>query len=269
MDFFEIIHLFLDLISNKKLIIFEKFLITIKDFITKKNMQQKPSIEEFISAAQSINSITINSSQFLLNLFITAVLASVLALVYVKYGNSLSNRKHFSRNFILISMTTMVVITIVKSSLALSLGLVGALSIVRFRAAIKEPEELAFIFLAITIGLGLGANQTLITIIALVFIVIFIILIKTFSKDIYEEQNLHLVISSENPNKINSRDIIKILKKSCNSIDLKRLDESNDNIELSFLIEIDGISKISNLKNELKLIDKKINITFLDNKGLL
>ena len=43
-------------------------------------------------------------------------------------------------------MTTMVVITIVKSSLALSLGLVGALSIVRFRAAIKEPEELAFYF---------------------------------------------------------------------------------------------------------------------------
>jgi len=48
-------------------------------------------------------------------------------------------------------MTTMLVISIVKSSLALSLGLVGALSIVRFRSAIKEPEELVYIFLSMAI----------------------------------------------------------------------------------------------------------------------
>ena len=53
----------------------------------------------------------------------------------------------------------MIIITIVKSSIALSLGLVGALSIVRFRAAIKEPEELTFLFICIAIGVGLGAGQ--------------------------------------------------------------------------------------------------------------
>ena len=46
-----------------------------------------------------------------------------------------------------------------KSSLALSLGLVGAFSIVRFRTPIKEPEELAYLFMAIAMGLGLGADQ--------------------------------------------------------------------------------------------------------------
>ena len=51
--------------------------------------------------------------------------------------------------------------------LALSLGLVGALSIVRFRTAIKEPEELAFLFFAIGLGIGLGDNQRLITLLAL------------------------------------------------------------------------------------------------------
>ena len=50
-------------------------------------------------------------------------------------------------------------IVIIKNSLALSLGLVGALSIVRFRAAIKEPEELVYLFLVIAIGLGCGAGQ--------------------------------------------------------------------------------------------------------------
>ena len=56
------------------------------------------------------------------------------------------------------------IISIVKSSLALSLGLVGALSIVRFRAAIKEPEELVYLFFVISIGLSNGANQFLLSI---------------------------------------------------------------------------------------------------------
>ncbi|MHC5004997.1 MAG: DUF4956 domain-containing protein, partial [Planctomycetota bacterium] len=55
---------------------------------------------------------------------------------------------------------TVLIIFVVKSSLALSLGLVGALSIVRFRAAIKEPEELVFLFFCIAIGLALGAEYS-------------------------------------------------------------------------------------------------------------
>ena len=72
----------------------------------------------------------------------------------------------------------MLIITIVKSSLALSLGLVGALSIIRFRAAIKEPEELAYLFISISIGLGFGANQAIITTLAFIIIILVIILLK-------------------------------------------------------------------------------------------
>ena len=76
---------------------------------------------------------------FGINLIFAAFLSFLLALLYEKFGQALSNRKSFSKNLVFLTMTTMLVITIVKSSLALSLGLVGALSIVRFRAAIKEP----------------------------------------------------------------------------------------------------------------------------------
>jgi hypothetical protein len=71
----------------------------------------------------------------------------------------MNNRAHFANSFLLLGMTTCVVIIVVKYSLALSLGLVGALSIVRFRAAIKDPEELTVLFLVIAIGLSFGANQ--------------------------------------------------------------------------------------------------------------
>ena len=74
----------------------------------------------------------------------------------------------------ILSGVVFLVIMVVKSSLALSLGLVGALSIVRFRTPIKEPEELVYLFLAIAIGLGLGAGQVLITTIIVLLILVFI-----------------------------------------------------------------------------------------------
>ena len=99
----------------------------------------------------------------------------------------------FAKNFVMMSMTTMFIITVVKSSLALSLGLVGALSIVRFRAAIKEPEELSYLFLTIAIGLGLGADQRLITIVAFIVIVAILWIRNVFHKSEIN-QNLHLTI---------------------------------------------------------------------------
>ncbi|MBN1978504.1 MAG: DUF4956 domain-containing protein, partial [Anaerolineae bacterium] len=104
------------------------------------------------------------------NLLLCIVLSSAVAWFYTRYGRSLSNRAKFARTLPVLALTTVLIISVVKSSLALSLGLVGALSIVRFRTAIKEPEELLYLFMAITIGLGLGADQRLPTILAIVVI---------------------------------------------------------------------------------------------------
>src|SRR5436190_937372 len=106
------------------------------------------TLEEYLA----IHSSQLSLLQVVINLCITAVLSFILAKVYERYGHSLSNRKMFARMFTVISMATMLIITIVKSSLALSLGLVGALSIVRFRTAIKEPEELTYLLINIAIG---------------------------------------------------------------------------------------------------------------------
>ena len=118
----------------------------------------------------------IDLSQFLLNALIGALLSWLVSMYYKRFGSSVSNRSQFANNFILLALTTMLIITIVKSSIALSLGLVGALSIVRFRAAIKEPEELIYLFLVIAIGLGMGADQAAITIVAFVLIMSILII---------------------------------------------------------------------------------------------
>ncbi len=107
-----------------------------------------------------------------LNLAVVLVLSQLLGWHFVRYAQVLSNKRKLARVLVYISTTTLLIITVVKTSLALSLGLVGALSIIRFRTPIKEPEELAYLFLAIALGVGLGANRPWET--ALVFTVVLI-----------------------------------------------------------------------------------------------
>lgn len=221
------------------------------------------TFEEFLTS----QSVDISVLPFIGNLLLSAVLAFILRGIYIKYGKALSNRQAFARNFILLTMTTMLIITIVKSSLALSLGLVGALSIVRFRAAIKEPEELAYLFLAIAIGLGLGADQRVITLVAFGIIIGIILLMKLTHKST-TDQNLFLTVSSHNPGKAQLEEIVQGLKKNCLSVNLKRFHDTKEQMEASFLVEFKDFSQLENTKSDLQQLSDTIKITFLDNKGL-
>jgi len=219
------------------------------------------TFEEFI-----VNQpMQIDLSSLILALILSALLAFILSKLYVRYGTSLSNRRKFAGNFVLLTTTTTLIITVVKSSLALSLGLVGALSIVRFRAAIKEPEELAFLFLAIGIGLGFGANQFIITIISFIIISTFIWGRHLIYKK-EESQNLYLTISGKG---ILLKDIVNILNKNCESVNLKRFDQLDGGLEASFLVDFDSFNKLERVKTELNSLSKSITISYLDKSGIL
>lgn len=211
--------------------------------------------------------IQISITGFVVNLLLVSLLTTLLSLIYTKFGNSLSNRKGFSNNFVLIGTATMIIITIVKSSLALSLGLVGALSIVRFRAAIKEPEELTYIFITIAIGLGMGADLRLITLLGFAFMALVIILKKQYSEK-EESSNLFLSINSSQAQSIDIQKIIEILKLNCSKVDLRRYDIKNNNLEASFQIELTDANKLKDTQSALLALDPSIGIGFMDNKHL-
>ncbi len=223
-------------------------------------MNENQTFEEFLA-----NQVPqISPIEFVINLIFTAIFAYILGRIYTRYGSSFSNKKLFASNFELIAVTTMIIITIVKSSLALSLGLVGALSIVRFRAAIKEPEELAYIFLTIAIGLGFGANQRLATFIGFIFL-IGVIALKNYFKASDTYKNLNFTVSTEKPININS--IIESISSFCEDVELKRLDENKKFMEASFLVEFKDFKTLSNVRKALYELDDSIQINFLDNKG--
>ena len=199
------------------------------------------------------------------NLFLSAVLSLILGWVYTKYGSALSNRQQFSRNFLPITMTTMFIITIVKSSLALSLGLIGALSIIRFRTAIKEPEELSYLFLAIAIGMGIGANQAIITVITLLTIAAIVCLKNVNNSSVESGQHLYLTVSSTTQDGNELDAIIKVLQKHCTHVNLKRFDENSNLLEVSFLVGFESYSQLEMGKSELQGLNDSMRISFLDN----
>lgn len=193
---------------------------------------------------------------------ITFVLGYILSWVYMRYGQSLSNRKRFGSTFPVRALTTMLIITVVKASLALSLGLVGALSIVRFRAAIKEPEELSFLFITIAIGLGLGAGQRAVTIIGFAMIVLAVLLRFYVFQRLDENKNIFLTISST-ANAFTLPELTAVLRENCASVDPKRYDQSGSSTEALFIVEFENFERLEAMRSRLSELDPGLRLTML------
>ena len=187
-------------------------------------------------------------------------------------GRALNDKDYFSDTFIPLAIITTLVITVIKFSLALSLGLVGALSIVRFRAAIKEPEELVYLFFIIAIGLANGANQFILSIIATVIIVAFLFLRNFYKNRKNNDGNFNsdsniLSINILDSDKKDIDEIIDRLKKSFKYLKLKSANIENKNRNYIFWYEVEN-QKIEILLKEISNIsDEYVNISIYSKSG--
>ena len=223
------------------------------------NLIAKRELENFF-----INSnIDIDFGNFFIALLLSLILAYFVKLTYIKVGRALNDKNYFSDTFIPLAIITTLVITVIKFSLALSLGLVGALSIVRFRAAIKEPEELVYLFLTIAIGLGNGAGQVKITLVGSIIaflIIIFFSKIK-IKKSLtnLESTQISITINNEMTNlKINN--LINQIKKHAISIDLVSLNKSKKLIIMNFNIVLKDFDKLNLINDKIIKLYPNANI---------
>ncbi len=215
--------------------------------------------EQYI--AEFNNNVPID--EFLLNILVVALLASLLRVYYIRYGTTISNRIKFANNFLPLALATLLIIMIVKSSIALSLGLVGALSIVRFRAAIKDPEELTYLFLVIGIGLAGGANQPILAIVAFLTILAILFLHKLFtSKEVFKKEDRLFV--NINTDVDDFKKISKLLSDIFPYVDLKRMDTLENGLDLSFICKAESIDQIANAKEAITNLSKNTKLSIVD-----
>ena len=209
------------------------------------------------------NTHSLGPIDVIINLILAAIFSGVISFLYIKYGKSISNRRTFSSSFLLITICTVLIISLIKSSVALSLGLVGALSIVRFRTAIKEPEELTYLFFCITIGLGFGANERLITI-SSGFIIIAILIARALIRKDKETDSFNLSIKSS---KLSIMETTSILKKYSGDINFKRLEKDGSFSDFLVNIQFKNYIELDDCINELSSLDENIKVMFLTNQN--
>ena len=214
------------------------------------------------SAINLSTQIDLSFQTLILSLIVSFVCALIIRNAYIRFGKSLNNRDYFSSNFILLAITTTIVITVVKFSFALSLGLVGALSIVRFRAAIKEPEELAYLFLVITIGICNGANQYIAAITLTIFAFVIIFLHNKKTKKVNKYLSNIFEVSISRKKLVKNLDLLdNFLNENCNDVKFKNFSFSSDSIVMTFAVYFDSEKNLNQFVLDLdKLIANGVSV---------
>lgn len=201
-----------------------------------------------------------------INICVAIALAFLTRTIYIRFGSSLANKSSFSRIFIPLTLTTLLIIGVVKSSLALSLGLVGALSIVRFRTAIKDPEELIYLLICIAIGLGLGAEQTKLTV-AVVVVTLCVLMVNTYLSNRRSQRKGWYVVVRGDQKSVDETALMNEIKSTKTTADIKRLVRTQDRAEVCILIHNMSSDKLGTVRQKLSAVAPSAEVSMMEHQA--
>lgn len=152
-------------------------------------------LNQFITTSSTYQSLTID--RVILSLTVSFLVGLFLYYVYRKTFSGAVYNRSFNISLVLTALIVTLVILPISSNLALSLGMVGALSIVRFRTAVKDPKDIVFMFWAIAIGIICGAGLYMVAIVGSPIIGLFLFLLSRVSLHTTEPYLLAVHYSQE------------------------------------------------------------------------
>jgi len=148
------------------------------------------------------------------NLFVALVCGIIISLVYRFVYKGPSYSVTFVNSLVLLAMITSVVILVIGNNLARAFGLVGAMSIIRFRTAVRDTQDIIFIFFSLTVGMAAGVGLTWVAVIATLVISSIIILLVTLDFGAPKKRQ-HLLQVSYAGSEDATSELRKLLKKFC------------------------------------------------------
>lgn len=160
------------------------------------------------SFLDGFSSTSIDTVTILTSLSVTAIIGLYIFLIYAVITRKTFYAKTFNLSLISMAVITAAIILTIQSNIVLSLGMVGALSIVRFRTAIKDPLDLVFLYWAISVGIICGAGLASI---AVVLSLIMTLVIFVLQKYPGKNQTMILVVNSSKTD--NDAVIMELVKK--------------------------------------------------------
>jgi len=191
-------------------------------------------------------SSTLSISDIGVVLFMTFLIGMFIFYIYKKTFQGVLYTQSYNVSLVMVAIVTSLVIMTISSNFILSLGMVGALSIVRFRTAIKDSMDIVFMFWAISVGIANGAGFFKISVTGSIFIAIILFILTKYKS---ASAPYLLIINYHDDSHI---DIIEYIKKEIGKYNLKAKTVANDNVELTVEIRIDNddtsfVNKLSKL----------------------
>lgn len=191
--------------------------------------------------------------QIIVNTAIATICGFFIMYLYRITYQGPSYSQSFAGSLVILSMLTAIVIMVIGNNLARAFGLVGAMSIIRFRTAIKDPQDIVYIFFSLAVGMAAGAGLHLVAIIGsgIVGIVTYIL---SFNKGGAAQRREFLLQFSLNGTTGDEAPHLKTMNRYCKEhklINMKSLDEGST-LELSYYVRLKNQDKGTTFVRELE-----------------
>lgn len=189
-----------------------------------------------------------------LHLFVAFACGLLLSTVYRRTYRGVSYSSTFDRSLITLSVITAIVIMVVGNNLARAFGLVGAMSIVRFRTALKDAQDLVFVFCSLAVGLASGVGLHLLALMGASFLCLLIYLMAYFNYGLLGHQEFVLQMSVAAPPGVDPATVYgPVLKRHCRNYRLlaARATGGENTVNLTFFVELSKAGSLSELTQSL------------------
>lgn len=220
------------------------------DLINFKDILKKSVVQSSFLGSFSINDIVAV-------MLVTLIISMFMFMIYKKSFSGNIYNHNFNVSLVLMALITSEIIMTISSNLVLSLGMVGALSIVRFRTAVKEPLDIVFMFWAIAIGITTGAKLYTLSIVSSLMIGLIIIILLRYRNT----NNVYLLILQYED--LTNEDLQKELSKLNYKIKSKTI--SMGLVELTLEVKLMGTN--TTFAEEMSAIDGVKNVSLVSYNG--
>jgi len=204
-------------------------------------------------------SMDIRIADILMCILVTGVIAAYIHMVYRKVNKNSFYNKNFNLSLMVLAIIIAAIILTIQSNIVVSLGMVGALSIVRFRTAIKDPMDLVFLFWSISVGIICGAGYGIIAASASIVVSIIILF---FSKISSGRGNLLLLVNSSTYE--NEEEILEVVKAYCDVYKVKARNLTKNHLDMA--IEV-ALEKQGELVKELMGVENVTSASIVSHEG--
>lgn len=205
-------------------------------------------------------------TMIMVGLSISFIHGFIISKIYLKTYSGFSFDKTFSFTLILLTVIVSLVMMVISTNIALSLGLLGSLSIIRFRTVIKDSRDMAFLFWAIAMGLTVGAKYFYLSFIIVLIIAVIIVLVEKFNINKIKNTDFILIVNHDSLNKDVGNKVEEILNKYDLKFNVKSSysDIKNKNFEITYNITLkDDKNIITNAESAIADIQSVNNVSLL------